>query len=240
MTIAAKPLSASIIIIFFGAIALGQVTGYWKTESGKVPATYEEGEFAGEVNPADIRGSYTFGDVEAAFGVPAELLGAAFGISDPETFAIKGLEEIYGEVDGMEVGTDAVRLFVARYIGRPYEPEETTALPVSAIPLLSPEAQTELADRAVSLEASTLGGSAGSDLMEGTVPEIAAEEERLVKGMTTIAELLTWGIEEDEIAFVFGGALPTPTSLSLRSAAEAADVEFSTVKEELQALVDSR
>lgn len=238
MTITAKPLSAAIIVIFFGAIGLGQLTGYWQTESSKVPATYEEGAFAGEANPADIRGSYTFGDVEAAFGVPAEVLGEAFGISDPETFAIKGLEELYGEVDGMEIGTDAVRLFVARYIGRPYEPEETTALPLSAIPLLPADTQAELEHRAVSLAAAALGE--GSSDVEAEITESSLQEERLVKGMTTIAELLAWGVGEDELALFFGGALPSPGSVSLRSAAEAAGVEFSTVKEELQALVDSR
>ena len=36
------------------------------------------GEFAGQYNPADIRGSYTFDDISNAFEIPIEDLGKAF------------------------------------------------------------------------------------------------------------------------------------------------------------------
>ena len=56
--------------------------GWWQTESTKEAAVFTSGEFAGQANPADIRGSYTFGDVEKNFGIPAALLAQAFGVVD--------------------------------------------------------------------------------------------------------------------------------------------------------------
>ncbi|MGB8983706.1 MAG: hypothetical protein WCC12_17690, partial [Anaerolineales bacterium] len=63
MTLTSKPLAFILFIIMFGGIAVSSALGWWQTESTKVPAAYTEGEFAGQANPADIRGSYTFGDI---------------------------------------------------------------------------------------------------------------------------------------------------------------------------------
>lgn len=235
MTIQSGTLTATIIIVLFGSIGFGQLSGYWQTESSKIPATYEEGEFVGEANPGDIRGSYTFADVEAAFGVSAAVLGDAFGVSEPETFAIRGLEELYGEINGMEIGTDSVRLFVALFLDRPYEPEEATGLPNTALPFLPAAARSTMEYRAVDVQDA---GSAPQDT--GTNIDDAAEGERLVRGMTTVAELLSWGLNDGEIASFFGGSLPSPSSMTLREASEAAAVEFSVIKDRIQDLVDSK
>jgi hypothetical protein len=83
--------------------------GWWVTESTKVPVTFTEGEFAGQANPADIRGSYTFGDIANSFDVTPEVLAQAFGVTgdDPAAFAIKELEAIYLD-SGYEIGTVSV------------------------------------------------------------------------------------------------------------------------------------
>ena len=74
-----SPLLAVIIVaVFVSGIGLSMAFNLWRTEASKEPARYESGEFAGEYNPADIRGSYTFGDIEDTFGVPAQVLGKAF------------------------------------------------------------------------------------------------------------------------------------------------------------------
>ncbi len=70
MNLTSKPLAAIIFVILFGGIAFTTAMGWWQTISSKEAATYTEGEFAGQSNPADIRGSYTFGDVEKNFGIP--------------------------------------------------------------------------------------------------------------------------------------------------------------------------
>jgi len=93
MTINSKTLAALVVIILFGGILISAQLGWWQTESSKIAATFTEGEFAGQANPADIRGSYTFGDVEKNFGVPASVLGEAFNVSaNPAAFQVKNLE----------------------------------------------------------------------------------------------------------------------------------------------------
>ena len=52
-----------IFVFIFGGIAITSVTGYWQTSSSKIPAKYQGGEFAGQYDPADIRGSYSFGEI---------------------------------------------------------------------------------------------------------------------------------------------------------------------------------
>ena len=137
MNLTSKPLAAIILVVFFGGIALTTATGWWQTTSSKEAATYTEGEFAGQSNPADIRGSYTFGDVEKNFGIPSAILAQAFLIesNDPATFAVKGLEEIYAASE-FEIGTGSVRLFVAFYNGLPIDLTADTYLPEEAAVLL--------------------------------------------------------------------------------------------------------
>lgn len=233
MKVTAKPLTALTLLIFFGSIGVAELTGYWRTESSKIPATYTEGEFAGLPDPGDIRGSYTFGDVGSAFEISPEILGEAFGVGEPEAVQVKVLEELYADLESVEVGTDAVRLFVALYLGRPYEAEETTALPATAIPLIPEERREEARERAVAVAAM----DAAAAEME-SAPEEAEDSDGLVRGMTTVAEVISWGVPEEEVAVLFGGSVPEPRSLSLRDAAMAAGIEFSEIKERLQEAVD--
>ena len=78
MTLTSKPLAALVVFILFGGIFFSSLMGWWQTESTKEAATFTGGEFAGQANPADIRGSYTFGDVNKNFGVPLADLAVAF------------------------------------------------------------------------------------------------------------------------------------------------------------------
>ena len=53
----------------------------------------------------------------------------------------KAVDGLYGEVHGLngeerDVGTDAVKLFVARMTGLPYTPEANTGMPEDAIELI--------------------------------------------------------------------------------------------------------
>lgn len=155
MNLTSKPLAAIIFVILFGGIMLTTATGWWQTESTKQPATFTEGEFAGEANPADIRGSYTFGDIEKSFNIPSSILAQAFVIetSDPAAFAIKSLEEIYAASE-FEVGTASVRLFVAFYNGLPMDLSTDMYLPENAAVLLreqmlTPEQSTYLEAHAI-------------------------------------------------------------------------------------------
>ena len=236
-------IAAVVIVAFAGGVLGAQIAGVWRTESSKIPATYAEGEFAGQYNPADIRGSYSFGDIEEAFDIPVAALAQAYGFADVESPAgvlVKNLEESYeGVHDELEIGTDSVRLFVARYLDLPITVADTTGIPDTAIPILRERGTVdgELAARVVVIPD-------GLALTVGTLPAEADDtpdstEERTVKGMTTIGELLTWGIAVEEIERLFGGEIG-PGNTVLRDFASAQGVEFSSIKAELQELVDKK
>lgn len=141
MRIGHKPLAIVVIAIFTAGIGGAYLLGYWNTTSTKVPVTIKSGEFAGMPSPSDIRGSYTWNDVAKAFSLDVNVLLEAFGATDPSV-KVNTLETIYGEAklpEGVEIGTDSVRLFVALYAGLPHAPEESTVLPVAAISVLRRE-----------------------------------------------------------------------------------------------------
>jgi hypothetical protein len=261
-----KHLAVIIPLVFAAGIGLTMAFNLWKTESGKVPAAYTSGEFAGTANPADIRGSYTFEDIAEAFPVPLEDLARAFGVTEnAAVFQVKSLEGAFeGLPDGMEIGTDSVRLFVARYTGLPFEAAATTALPAAAVAVLNAKGGLS-AEQVADLEARAVGG----ELTEAAVPatttaapvaaSAAAEpapaaapaasgsstadhsataEDRTIKGKTTFKELLDWGVDEADIRKVFGGDMGA-TGVTVRDYCTEKGIEFSTVKTALQELVNA-
>ena len=137
MTMTSKPLAGIVVLILFGGIMLTTALGWWQTESSKLAATFSEGEDAGQANPADIRGSYTFADVEKNFDVPVEVLAQTFGIKadTPSAFSVKELQTIYASSE-MEIGTSSVRLFVAFYTGLPIDLTADIYLPAPAVEIL--------------------------------------------------------------------------------------------------------
>lgn len=156
MTLRSKHLTPIILAVFVIGIGGTMALNLWTTTTTKEPAKYASGEFAGQANPADIRGSYTFGDIAAAFPVPVEALARAFAVKqgDPATFQCKQLEAIYAGTEGGEIGTDSVRWFVALYAGLPYTAAEGSALPASALEVLAPRLSAE---RLAEVKAKTVG-----------------------------------------------------------------------------------
>ena len=145
MKVKSYAVALTVLIVIFGSVAVTSYLGQWKTTTDKVPATYTSGEAAGQYNPADIRGSYTFGQIQDAFGIPVEELGVAFGVKDPSkyaTFQVKELETIYASLaaQNKEVGTDSVRIFVALYKGLPITLTDTTYMPRPAVDILKSKA----------------------------------------------------------------------------------------------------
>ncbi len=145
MKIRALTVAILLIVIILGGVLILKVSGLWITEGSKVPTKITTGEFSGVSNPADIRGSYTFEDININFNIPAEITAKAFSIniSDEEakSFQAKELELIYGELEDVEgdIGTDSIKLFVSLYLGIPFTAEEDTYLPSTAIELLLQE-----------------------------------------------------------------------------------------------------
>jgi hypothetical protein len=248
MNLTSKPLAAIIFVILFGGIAFTTAMGWWETESTKEAATYTEGEFAGQANPADIRGSYTFGDVEKNFSIAPAILAQAFKIEtdDPAAFAVKNLEEIYAESE-YEIGTASVRLFVAFYNGLPFDLTTDIYLTEEAAGLLkertlTPEQLTYLEAHTVSISAATPAPEADSAPAVESTPaaESTSSEEstaNLVKGKTTFQEVLDWGVSQEVIEQVMG--VPMPNSLTkVKDFCAEQGLDFETIKPALQAEVD--
>jgi len=238
MTLRSRHIAPIVLVVFILGIGVTMIFDLWQTTSSKVPATYTEGEFAGEYNPADIRGSYSFGDIEEAFAIPVTALAKAFAVEDtenPAAFLCKSLEELYGATESGEVGTDSVRWFVALYAGLPYSPEQDTLLLSPSISVLRErlnEAQLETV-RAKTVTVSTLGvGAAAESGDTHTETEIAE-----VKGKTTFGELLSWGVSKETIEQILGRPIGKAGD-TVRDYCIENGIEFSSVKGALQAATD--
>lgn len=227
-------------ILFVAGILVASALGYWVTEGSKTPKKIGEGAFAGKADPADIRGSYTLADVEKAFDIPVATLAKAFGFADAENPAeikVKDLEASYGQIGDLEIGTDSMRLFVALYKGIPIEAESGTAIPQPAWSILKKEAATDpetldkFSKQTVSLE------SFKDTEQSSSQQDAESEDERVIKGKTLFSELLDWGVTKDQISEVLGIPMG-PTGISIRDYCSEKEIEFSSVKETLQELVD--
>lgn len=247
MNLTSKPLAVIVLALMFGGISFSSVMGWWETESTKEPATFTEGEFEGMANPADIRGSYTFGDITNSFDIDSQILAQAFGIvtEDPAAFAIKELETIYLD-SGFEVGTASVRLFVAYYNGLPFDTAGLEIyIPQSATDILlargnlSPEQTTYLEMFTVNLS------EASAHVVEEHITEVtpaatevhAETEEYVIKGKTIFGELITWGVSQETIEGIIGAPMPDP-AMKIKDYATANGLDFETIKPALQAEVD--
>ncbi|BBB48246.1 hypothetical protein [Pelolinea submarina] len=243
MKLKSNVLAISVLVILFGGILLSSGLGWWQTESSKEAATFTEGEFAGMPNPADIRGSYTFGDVQANFGVPAEVLAQAFQVetSDPAAFPVKELEAQY-EDSAVEIGTASVRLFVALYTGLPYDlTVETSYLPDSAVQLLQTRELTAEQNDYLASHTVTLDTLAAPEAAVETAPVVEEEEsDTFIRGKTTFAEVLSWGVTREQIEAVLGLPMPAENLTVIKDFVLASGLDFESVKTELQAVVDAR
>jgi hypothetical protein len=250
MTLRSKHIVPIVLVVFILGIGGTMIFNLWQTKSSKVPATYTTGEFAGEYNPADIRGSYSFGDIEEAFAVPVKALATAFAVEDaenPAAFLSKSLEDLYGATENGEVGTDSVRWFVSLYTGLPYTPEEDTLLLSASISVLRERlSDTELeAVRTKTVSLSTLGQAAAvpeTSQAEGSQTEEQTDthsetEAGEVKGNTTFGDLLSWGVNKETIEQILGLPLGK-AGVTVRDYCIENGIEFSTVKEALQAAAD--
>jgi hypothetical protein len=257
MTLTSKPLAFILFIIMFGGIAVSSALGWWQTESTKVPAAFTEGDFAGQANPADIRGSYTFGDIANSFDVTPEVLTQAFQVTsdDPASFAVKDLEALYLD-SGYEIGTNSVRLFVAFYAGLPFDTTgQEIFLPKPAADILlgrarlTPEQVTYVQANSVDvIPAFRADVEPAPAQSEEPVPETesaqpaseattSSTEEYVIKGKTVFGDLARWGVPQEVIEQIIGAPMPDP-AMKIKDHASANGLDFETLKTQLQAEVD--
>lgn len=258
MKLTSKPLAAIIVVILFGGILLTANLGWFQTTTTKIPVKYTSGEFAGQYNPVDIRGSYLFGDIGSLFDVSITDLQTAFLLPanvNPAAYGVKNLEGQFAD-SGYEIGTGSVRLFVAFYKGLPYDLTEAVYLPKEAAQVLiangkmTAEQAKYLTEHTVDLSqpaaqaaataapttATTKPATAGTpqQLTPGST-HVAAD--RTVTSKTTFQELLTWGVPQAAIEKVLGGPMPAAATV-IKDYLAAKGLEFSTVKTALQVEVD--
>lgn len=241
MKIRSNLLGPVVLAFFIVGIAGTMIANYWNTEKIKIPLKYKTGEFAGEYNPADIRGSYTLEDINKSFQIPVEDMARAFGFGDADhknMIRAKDIEGTYGELKQGELGTDSLRLFVALYTGRPHTPEETTLLPNQAVRILKEKAglseqQLEELNK-IKIDISSL--KPGDDVQTEQPVESGGLE---IKGKTTFQDLLDGGLTTQEIEETLG----TPMGRSgdkVRDYLAEKGLEFKEYKTKLQELADSK
>lgn len=231
-------LSIVISIIIFGTIFTTKALGLWQTTNTKIPATYQSGEFKGQYDPSDIRGSYTFGEISDLYHIPLDDLGNAFAVqSNFSSFQCKDLEGIYvlAKAVGKEVGTDSVSLFVALYKGLPITLNDATYLPNTAEAILL--GAGKMTDEQKTFIASHLTAPEKASLV--TQSETTTENPSFVKGKTTFKEVLAIGVKKEAIETALNTSIDD-TSVVIKDFCTAKDLEFSDVKAKIQTLIDQK
>lgn len=244
MRIKTTLLAFIVITVIFTGIATTMALDIWTTTTNKIPVTYKDGEHAGEYNPEDIRGSYSFDDVSRLFEVDLDVLLDAFGIA-PETVGTeilnKDLETLYADLES-EIGNGSVQLFVAMYKNLPIETEDTY-LPSRAVEIILEENNALTEEQKAYLESHQVEIVGTRSLSSGSVTEPVpavteekVEEENLVNGSATFQKVLDAGITKEQIAEILGKPMPLPNQ-TVKDFCLAEGLSFSTIKEQLNALV---
>ena len=237
---------APIVLAFFVIGITGTILlNYWNTEKIKEPARYTSGKFEGEYDPSDIRGSFTFADINKSFNVPVEDLAKAFGFKDattPETLKAKDVEGTYGAIEGGELGTDSVRMFVAYYLGLPFTGEKDTLFPRPAVSILRSqgkitEEQLKFFEE-ITVDLAMLK-EASETMTDISTEHEAEEKEFAIKGKTTFLELLDFGITREEIEEILGMPMGR-TGETVRDYVADKGLEFSEYKVKLEALINTK
>jgi len=242
MIIRSKVLGLAVLGTLFVGIFISALLGLWKTKSERVPQRFKEGGAAGEFNPGDIRGSYSFGEISELFNIPLDMLGRAFRLPDDvdqSAFMNKDLEVLYADLEGdVEIGTASMRLFVAYYKGLPYASAEDAYLLRPAVNILknqaklTPEQISYLNTHVIEINASE--GNPAKQGENATNDVDHSEGAQMVRGKTTFADILAWGVSEETIESVIGGEIPNGLIL-VRDYCTGNGLEFSTIKAALQA-----
>ncbi len=238
MKIKMKAMAAVIAVVIFGGIGITMAMQLWSTESSKEPIAYSEGDFAGEYNPEDIRGSYTFADVASLFEIETSVLMDAFGFpldTPGETVKNKDLEGYYEELP-YEIGNGSVKLFVALYKGLPYVLEDDY-LPARAVEILK-ESGAVLTDEQreyVEIHQVALNGIDLEEVPEDISEEILEEEEPIINGPTTFQQLLDAGLSVAQIEEALGMSMPA-TNMVVKDFCTENGISFSSVKTAIEAM----
>ncbi|MCK5156264.1 MAG: hypothetical protein KAQ69_07545 [Spirochaetales bacterium] len=245
------------IVIIFGGIFVTKLTGNWNTTSNKVPRRIAAGELV-ELNlrvgeqenpndPAEIRGASSFHDISSYFEISPEELAQAFALDvlgkDPGQFIATDLKLYYGEIPESigEVGTDSLKWFVSLYLGYNYTPEEESLLPSTAVAFLRDKGLID-DDMIQVLKQKTTNQGISSSFADSEAAdhvETSSENQYLIKGNTTFADLYSWGLTKEEIEEATNVEAGLKTAI-IRNYYTELGLEFGAMKTVLQDLANSK
>ena len=247
MKITSKPLALVIVVVIFGGIVLTSAMNWWKDGASKIPRTLTQGEEAGQYNPADIRGSYTFGDVSKYFNIPFDTLRTVFHVPADKDIAAMALKDM--GLEDLNVSPHSVAFFAALYNGLPFTVEgEELFLPVEAVTFLKQQGKMT-PEQLAYVEAHTVTIPAASAAPVEKTPQAEAaatvaatpvptksegtSASKTVSSTTTFQNLLDWGLTKEAIEKVIGGAIPDP-NMAVKDYISGKGLEFKTYKDQLQ------
>lgn len=245
-------LGVVVLILIFGGIGATMAMDVWTTTSTKVPVKFKSGEAAGEYNPADIRGSYTFQQISDVFDIELSVLYEAFLIpmdTKGDEIQSKNLEALFGD-SGVEIGNESMQLFVGLYKNLPIE-LDGTVLPKEATQFILDNNTQLTEEQRAYLETHTVQVGVLKPLSEGIVNEVSASAtdsgtssagenettENVVNGSATFQKVLDAGVTREEIEMIIQSSLP-PTNQTVKDYCIANGLTFSSIKEQLNALID--
>ncbi len=229
-----------IIVVIFTGISATIAAGVWTTESDKIPATYNEGEFEGLYNPEDIRGSYAFKEVSDLFDIELDVLYRAFGLENlnNEELKSKDLEGLYAEAEN-EIGNGSVQVFVALYKNLPILLEDTYLLE-QAVEIIMENNKNLTDEQLLYLKEHTVilpeinGDTLNEEDKEQTeeIKDETTEEDNLVKGATTFKQVLDAGITKEQIEEILGMKMPS-SNMAIKDFCLEEGLSFSDIKTKL-------
>jgi len=231
-----------ILAIIFGGIGLANVFGWWQPYVKRTSNAYNSGGSRGEGNvpsditdPYDIRGSFSFLDIERNFDVSVEILAEAFPIVDKDFDEVlaQDLESHYEEMHlPYEIGTGSIKYFVAIYNNLHFDGEE--ALPDTAIFVLERDGKIEQGS-IIGLKTDGVYTGVVSDEEENVHLELD-EGEFSISGDTTVKEALEYGINIEDLEAIIG-KIDDQNSL-IKVVAEDNGFSFGKVKDSLNELIN--
>ena len=259
MKLNSKIISVIVLVVMFGGVLTAVGVGLWSSEEDRTPSTLDLNalEAAGVdvdgtvvYDPEDIRGSSSFAEISDYFGVPVDVLATAFMVPEDEDasfFQNKDLEEVCVVCDDdMEVGNGSVKFFVSLYNGIPYvfeDGDEDVYLFAPAVEILKDRGNLD--DEMIAyLDGHTINNVLGEVVDDdGEVVEVEVveeehdENEMKVNRNTNFAEVLSWGVSQEDIEGVLGMEMPNKLTMIFDFCSEN-ELSFGTIKTELQVLVD--
>ncbi len=137
--------SIIVLVFFAGGIGAAMAFNAWEVKPGQAVATSRDGTPVVAYKPADIQGTYSFGEISQMFNIPLHELGTAFelnSVANLADFKARQLKTVYPDLGkGIMLETESVRIFVALYKGMPHPLSETAFLPNSAVKILKDKAR---------------------------------------------------------------------------------------------------